>query len=243
MDLWRNFRKCYEKRALDNIEEKIIGRQKRIAFSIKLLPTKRRRILDLGSADGLLLETLHARNAIGSDISIEYCRKMKKKGIEVVNCASEYIPFADKTFDTIICTEVLEHVLYPSRVIEEIHRALNDQGYVLLSVPYMEDLTAYEHCEYDFAHLRSFDETFIHRLSESFHIISVSFYAFRVRFIKHIVIRNHVTNKILSDTWKFFARLIRQRVLREISRYVKPNCILTLARAAPQFRHERTPRG
>ena len=168
---------------------------------------------------------------------------MKKKGIEVINCASEYIPFADKTFDTIICTEVLEHVLYPSKVIEEIRRVLNEQGYVLLSVPYMEDLSAYEHCKYEFAHLRSFDETFIQRLSESFYIASVSFYAFQVRLIKHIVIRNHATNKILSDTWKLLASLIRQRVLREISRYIKPNCMLTLARAAPQFRRERVLRG
>ncbi len=58
MKPWKRIRRCYEKKALDCIEENITGRQKRIDFSITLLPAKKGPFLDIGSADGLLLETV-----------------------------------------------------------------------------------------------------------------------------------------------------------------------------------------
>ena len=34
----------------------------------------------------------------------------------------EQLPFADRDFDTVICTHVLEHVLHIDRTIEELRR-------------------------------------------------------------------------------------------------------------------------
>ena len=200
MKLWKRFKRCYEKRALDCVEENIVGRQKRIDFSITLLPAKRDVFLDIGSADGLLLETVGADFAIGTDISIEYCRKMKEKGIEVMNCVAECLSFADETFETITCTEVLEHVLYPNKVVNEIYRVLKNRGYVLFSVPYREKLAAYSCCKYEFAHLKTFDEKFIKTLSDIFTIKSVKFYAFRIKFIRFY---NAFINRVLKTMWKF----------------------------------------
>lgn len=232
MKLWKRFKRCYEKRALDCVEENIVGRQKRIDFSIILLPAKKGRFLDIGSADGLLLETVGADVAIGTDISIEYCRKMKEKGIEVINCVAECLSLADETCDTITCTEVLEHVLYPNKVVNEIYRALKNGGYVLFSVPYRERLVAHSCRKYEFAHLRTFDEKFVETLSDMFTVTSVKFYAFRIIFIRFY---NAFINRVLNVIWKFpslrsfFVNYHKHMKFLNITRHIKPTYMLILA--------------
>lgn len=232
LSLWKAFRECYKRRALENLEERVAHRQNRINFSIQCFPLKNGRILDVGSADGLLLEMLGVNNAIGSDISVGYCRKMKRKGISVVNCVAEYLPFVNKTFDTITCTEVLEHVLYPRSVINEIYRVLRKGAYVFFSVPYRENIDACTSCKWKFAHLRSFDEKFVQTLSDMFTVTSVKFFAFRITFIRFY---NAFINRFLSVMWKiqslrsFFVNYHRHMKFLNITRYIRPTYMLILA--------------
>jgi len=237
LKLWKRFKKCYEKRALDCVEENIIGRRKRIDFSIKLLPVKENLFLDVGSADGLLLDTVGADVAIGTDISMEYCRKMKEKGIEVINCVAERLSFADEIFDVITCTEVLEHVLFPNEVVNEIYRVLKNRGYVLFSIPYRERLVAHSYRKYEFAHLRTFDEIFIRTLSDLFTIKSVEYYAFRVILIRFY---NAFITRFLNVVWKiqsfrsFFVNYHKHIRFLNITRYIKPTYVLILAVKEPR---------
>jgi len=232
LKLWKRFKKCYEKRASDSVEENILGRSKRIDFSITLLPAKKGRFLDIGSADGLLLETVGADFVVGTDISIEYCRKMKEKGIQVVNCVAECLSFADENFDTITCTEVLEHVLYPKKVVEEIYRVLKNRGFVLFSVPYRERLAASSYNKYEFAHLRTFDEKLIETLSATFTIKSVKYYAFRIIYIRFY---NASINTVLDVIWKipslrsFFVRYHKHMKFLNTTRHIRPTYSLILA--------------
>lgn len=50
---------------------------------------------------------------------------------------AECLPFADQTFDVILCTEVLEHTWEPTKVMKEFARVLKPRGYLLLSVPFI----------------------------------------------------------------------------------------------------------
>ena len=50
-------------------------------------------------------------------------------------CDITQIPVADQSFDLILCTEVLEHVSEPIRVIEEFSRIVRKDGKILLSAP------------------------------------------------------------------------------------------------------------
>ncbi len=60
---------------------------------------------------------------------------------------SSIIPFENETFDSILCTEVLEHVPDPGLVLSEFYRVLKRGGFVLITVP----LTFREHPHpYDF---------------------------------------------------------------------------------------------
>ncbi len=46
------------------------------------------------------------------------------------------MPFADASIDTILCTEVLEHVANPEKVIEEFTRILKPDGIIITTAPF-----------------------------------------------------------------------------------------------------------
>ena len=48
-----------------------------------------------------------------------------------------YLPFKDSLFDTVLCTEVMEHVAEPTQLLSEIYRVLKPGGNLLLTVPLM----------------------------------------------------------------------------------------------------------
>lgn len=50
------------------------------------------------------------------------------------------LPFADASFDTVLSTEVLEHVLSPGEVLAEMARVLKPEGRLLISVPFLQPL-------------------------------------------------------------------------------------------------------
>ncbi len=48
-----------------------------------------------------------------------------------------HIPFGDSTFDSVLCTEVLEHAQEPMLLLNEIGRVLKDNGHALFTVPFV----------------------------------------------------------------------------------------------------------
>jgi len=56
------------------------------------------------------------------------------------------MPFADASIDTILCTEVLEHVAHPEKVIEEFARILKPDGVIFTTAPFFYPI----HDAYDF---------------------------------------------------------------------------------------------
>lgn len=47
------------------------------------------------------------------------------------------LPFPDERFDAVVCSELLEHVPDPVKVVTEIHRVLRKDGQVLICAPFM----------------------------------------------------------------------------------------------------------
>jgi len=70
------------------------------------------------------------------DIEVPNSMTHKKYRITSWTCNAEKdtYPFKDNTFDVVICTEVLEHLLYsPTHVFKESRRVLKDNGLMLVS--------------------------------------------------------------------------------------------------------------
>jgi SAM-dependent methyltransferase len=79
-------------------------------------------------------------------------------------CDAHDLPFADGSFDAVICQAVLEHVVDPPRVVSEIHRVLAPGGLVYAEIPFMQQVHegAYDLTRYTYVGLRrlfrGFDE-------------------------------------------------------------------------------------
>jgi SAM-dependent methyltransferase len=50
------------------------------------------------------------------------------------------LPFKDGSFDIVIAQAVLEHVLEPQRVVDEIHRVLRPDGFVYAETPFIQQV-------------------------------------------------------------------------------------------------------
>ena len=97
-------------------------------------------ILDVGCASGWFLAQMSKRfpkaKCTGVDAysqAIIYGRK-KYKSIRLIESDAHNLPFADDSFDLIVCTEVLEHVLNPKGVLGEMLRVLKKQGTAIIEM-------------------------------------------------------------------------------------------------------------
>lgn len=96
-------------------------------------------ILDAGCGEGFTMDKL-SKSRVGKKIEgVEYSKgaiKLGKKNFPnlIFKKGSIYkLPYKDNSFDLVICTEVLEHLEEPVRVLKEILRV--SKKYLIISVP------------------------------------------------------------------------------------------------------------
>ena len=96
----------------------------------KCAPFVQGRTLDVGCGNRPYEKTyfVGASEYIGADYQTDRSRP------DVV-CSALDLPFPPGSFDTVVCTEVLEHVPHPARALAEIHRVLKPGGFLVLTVP------------------------------------------------------------------------------------------------------------
>ncbi len=100
-------------------------------------------ILDLGCGNGYLVNLLlnNGYNAFGTDASAEgiaIARKAAPDRFFLQDLATGQLPveLQNQSFDTIISTEVIEHLYNPVGFIEFCKQALNKNGEIIISTPY-----------------------------------------------------------------------------------------------------------
>ena len=104
----------------------------------KFLPVQGK-ILDLGCGTGLAGEALAQQgyqHITGADISEKSLALAEKKKVytELHQAdAQQLLPFADKTFDAVICTAVLTYIADPEALLNEFCRVVRPQGYILFT--------------------------------------------------------------------------------------------------------------
>jgi len=84
-------------------------------------------VLDLGSAESPYAPL------VGRRISMDIRRF---PGVGILGDAGN-LPFRDSCLSGVLCTELLEHVLRPDRVVSEIHRVLRPGGVLVVTVPFL----------------------------------------------------------------------------------------------------------
>lgn len=94
-------------------------------------------VLDVGTADGLMLNALSKSNnrAIGLDVSTESFKLNEEKSFEFVQGDALNLPFKNGIFDVVIATAVLEHVLDIDKALIEFNRVCAINGICIATAP------------------------------------------------------------------------------------------------------------
>lgn len=174
-----------------------IGLSRRGAI-IALLQAQRSDVIgDLGCGEGLVAVKLRSGGSriFGCDISPSRARLAVANGIDAVSGDIMRLPYPDRFFDRVVCTEVIEHVINPIAALNEIRRVLDNDGVAVLTVPLDEHLErtlldipeavlasgSYHEIKEEFdlenSHLSSFTENSFQELvrASGFHIEDIMF--------------------------------------------------------------------
>ena len=153
----------------------------RIADLFRIAPKGRSSVLEIGSRDGRVTKVLRSIFPAVTALDLQQ-PTFTLDSVVTVQGDVTHLEFEDNAFDTVCCTEVLEHVTPPmlSRACDEIVRvARND---VLIGVPYRQDLrlgrTTCVSCgtkNPPWGHVSAFDEVRLKTLFETLRPVEASF--------------------------------------------------------------------
>jgi len=113
-------------------------------------------ILDLGCGYGAYSLALReqGRQCVGCDINLDYLKTASSAGLPVV-AADGGLPFPDKSFDTVLLLEVVEHVPGIESLLKDAFRVARKN--VLVTVPNSEDLELLKSNDVTYGHMLSSD--------------------------------------------------------------------------------------
>jgi SAM-dependent methyltransferase len=122
------------------------------------------RVLDLGCGTGHSFHLLAPRETVGVDIAADALEGQQR---ETVVADMRALPFDDRSFDSVLAAQSLEHVPDPDRILAEVARVLRPGGTAMLTTPNRltfgrpdEIIDPYHHVELDRHELRTLCERF-----------------------------------------------------------------------------------
>ncbi|MDA7717817.1 class I SAM-dependent methyltransferase [Pseudomonadales bacterium] len=92
-------------------------------------------VLDVGCGNQIYKPFIEFNRYQGIDVEVSGHNKNLMKVDRYFD--GENIPFSDCLFDLVLCSEVLEHVLNPEKLVSEMKRVVKDGGLILITVPSM----------------------------------------------------------------------------------------------------------
>ncbi|RII29441.1 MAG: class I SAM-dependent methyltransferase [Geobacter sp.] len=106
---------------------------------VDLVSPEHHRILDVGCGNGANLYLLSQRGheVIGLTLSEAEARFVTERGFECINwdMMAELLPFAERSFDALLFSHVLEHLPWPEEVLKRYMKLLRPGGGVYIALP------------------------------------------------------------------------------------------------------------
>jgi SAM-dependent methyltransferase len=174
----------YQKNIWENFEGNFMG--SKLAKLIHFLAGRyiRDGILDVGAGDGSLVLGLQ-KKGYKKVVGIDQTPKVDF----VKHALVSHLPFEDESFETVLSTEVFEHLdkKQINEGLKEIYRVLKKNRYFIITVPFEENFARNEincpHCNTNFhryGHLQYFDKHKMKTLLENhgFQVVSSKEYSF-----------------------------------------------------------------
>ncbi len=120
-----------QKHGVTSRVSEIITRYRTSKFSA-FLKNADSEVLEVGVGPGWNLVHLPARRRVGMDVTTAYAEQLRRGGGEFV---SDLEQLSGQQFDLVILSHVMEHLLEPAKMLEQIGRLLKPEGEFLVIVP------------------------------------------------------------------------------------------------------------
>lgn len=113
--------------------------RKRVRRILALLaPRAGDRVLEIGCGAGNILAQVPSARRFGMDLAesllAKAARRLERHGA-LVQGDAEHLPFRDRAWERVYCSEVLEHLPSPGAALAEMHRIVARGGVAVVSVP------------------------------------------------------------------------------------------------------------
>lgn len=96
-------------------------------------------IVDIGCGSGNLLDLISTESPkallLGTDFSEEKINNCKRVYPEIEFKVHDIYNRLELKYDLILCTEVLEHLLYPHKAIKKLIEGVNEKGTLFITIP------------------------------------------------------------------------------------------------------------
>lgn len=199
-----NYKEHYKKDAVefDYLEERkgaTAHDERRVKeYVISKIPKNTESILDVGCGKGWVAKYFlpEGKLVLSLDISLTNPLKVKtrypsEKHFGIV-ADSFKLPFSEGSFNCVIASEIIEHVVDPESFIKELFRAVKKGGSLILTTPYKEKIIYYLciHCNKKTpanAHIHSFDEQKLEGLYKASDLESFKYETFGNKFLIHFM--------------------------------------------------------
>jgi SAM-dependent methyltransferase len=152
----------------------------RLKETLAMLPADARSVLEVGCGDGFILNAVAQQGGrerlAGTDFSSAALKHVK---VPALIASADALPFADRSWDAVMCLEVLEHLPQDvfARTLAELQRV--SAKYILITVPNRDDLMAAQvtcpkcHCRFNLhRHVRAFREETMGGLFNDFSLVA-----------------------------------------------------------------------
>lgn len=173
----------------------------------QIIPSiKKQFLLDVGCGGGNQL--IEFTSAVGLDLSFENLNKLK--GLKKPLCCADVnhgLPFNTSTFDIVLASHILEHIVSPLSLLKEAYRVLKPNGLFIVGVPlevsFFRIITKDDYFQDHDGHLYAFSPAGLRRL--------VNVASFKI-------------DELMFDIP--LARRLNSTGLQKIGNLLLPNCIL-----------------
>lgn len=123
----------YDERAFDSLVPLQRYWQRRRHAIVTRTDAPLGRVLDVGCGSSRILRDLG--NVVGVDVAFHKLRYMKRYGPRLVQGSVFALPFRDAAFDTVVCSEVIEHITAGDAPLRELARVQRQGGRLVLGTP------------------------------------------------------------------------------------------------------------
>src|SRR6202047_4967423 len=123
----------YDGRAYDSIIPLQRYWQRGRYQAVTRLASGYRRVLEVGCGSSRIIGAIPGM--VGLDIQLHKLRYARRYGNPLVHGSIFELPFADGSFDCVICSEVIEHIPAQEKPFDELSRVLTTGGRLILGTP------------------------------------------------------------------------------------------------------------